>query len=564
MRSVVVALFVGMLGLWGCERQTGLGSGPRHPDGSAGQGAVGFADLGGAAPDLRSVAVDLAAVASGSRTDLGVAAPDAGAAVTSGGVARLADHSDSATDTPAPVLKQSAVSADLLVLELGEGDAVKKLSAIASAQAEVRCEEVSDHEAGSAHTRCDSRLVIKSAPDSDSVLATFADDVPGVLCKGEETASCFESADVAISWLALPGLPGGLVMVSGSTADDHVWERENATPVAVYGLVRRGTLEPLELRELLRFSSLTHRENIREDHPEMTRRERERDPMRTDEDERSDLSVMGKSKRRLPDLLATVTAETVRKFVSKPDKRQIEKHKIRYVFDGIRYVPDDISLQTAAHCGSLTTHCGPLQDCCGGKCKTLSTVEHCGSCGRVCPGGLLLWSDAACIDPAKGVCFFGCQGSHYDVDGKETNGCELHDTTPDLTDLGTQSCYDKPLLWQGMLLSDSREHRSPALSDRDAKTGAVAKRGQVRGSGGLFCQNDLALTVTLRDGPKEPCYQLAVEGLKQPLTIALSGIDDRNLVLPRGAYVSGSSLRFRLTKTCFAPAAVKFAVAFHL
>jgi hypothetical protein len=107
------------------------------------------------------------------------------------------------------VLKQSAVSADLLVLELGEGDAVKKLSAIASAQAEVRCEEVSDHEAGSAHTRCDSRLVIKSAPDSDSVLATFADDVPGVLCKGEETASCFESADVAISWLALPGLPGG-------------------------------------------------------------------------------------------------------------------------------------------------------------------------------------------------------------------------------------------------------------------------------------------------------------------------------------------------------------------
>ena len=70
----------------------------------------------------------------------------------------------------------------------------------------------------------------------------------------------------------------------------------------MYGLVRRGTLEPLELRELLRFSSLTHRENIREDHPEMTRRERERDPMRTDEDERSDLSVMGRAKRRLPDL----------------------------------------------------------------------------------------------------------------------------------------------------------------------------------------------------------------------------------------------------------------------
>ena len=102
------------------------------------------------------MAVDLAAVASGSRADLGVAAPDAGAAVTSRGRRALGGPLSSATDTPAPVLKQSAVSADLLVLELGEGDAVKNCRRLVRHRPKVRCEEVSDHEAGSAHTRCDS------------------------------------------------------------------------------------------------------------------------------------------------------------------------------------------------------------------------------------------------------------------------------------------------------------------------------------------------------------------------------------------------------------------------
>ena len=133
-----------------------------------------------------------------------------------------------------------------------------------------------------------------------------------------------------------------------------------------------------------------------------------------------------------------MTAETVRKVREQTGQAPNRKHKIRYVFDGIRYVPDDISLQTAAHCGSLTTHCGPLQDCCGGKVQ--NTVDRralwvmrarlprrspfVGATRRVSirPRGLFLW----------------LPGSHYDVDGKETNGCELRH--PDLTDLGTQSC----------------------------------------------------------------------------------------------------------------------------
>lgn len=564
MRSGCVALWVVVLGLLGCQRQGGPGRGPLPPDGSAVLMATTVSDAGLGSADLSLRRADAGGLWTERRLDLGVSTLDGG------GRAHLAlaelDRPDAGADDgpAAQVLKQSAVGADFLVLELGADNAVKKLSAISGAQAQVLCEEESDHEAGKAHTECDSRLVLRSTAEADAEQLTVAYDVPGIRCSGEGAADCFQSADVESSWLMLPGLPGGLIVVGGWSSQDQAWERKSETPSAVYALFRRGSMAPLELRKVLQFLSVTHSEVTREDHPEMTRRDREREPTHSEENQRTELSVVKKGKRSLPELVATTTTEHLTQFEHKPDKRRTEHARTRYVFDGIRYVAADTALNTAEHCGSLTRHCAAQEDCCGGECKPLHTIQHCGACGHGCPGGPATWSEAACTDPQKGVCFFGCQGAHYDVDGKESNGCELTDTTPSLTDLGTQSCWDKPLVWKGVLLADQREHRSPQVESLDPKVGAVPKRMQVTASGGFLCQNDISLTVTTRDGGKEACYLLHVDGLKTPQKLTLRGVDEQTLSLPRGAYASGAGLRFRLDKTCPGASALQFSVAFHL
>lgn len=558
MRNWVLLLAVAVLGLLCCSRSVEQRGGASTTDGSVTDLAVSTA----APKDQAASIADLAAASSndGKRQT----APDAGtthaalAQSPDGGAATAEKHADG------QVLKQSSVSADFLVIELGDGDAVKKLSAIAGAQASVLCEGEAQTGAHDAPTECTSRLLVKSAPDAEAVLVSQDSDVPGIHCKGEGDSSCFDGEDVAVSLLALPGLPGGLMVVTGVEANDKVWMRDKETQSSLFVLVRRGTLAPLELRKILSFSSASSHETSREDHPDMSRREREREPTRTEQSSRTELSVVKKNKRGLPELMATTTTDSVNHYEFKPEKRRSEKQRTRFVFDGISYVSADTALNTAAHCGSLTKHCAVGEGCCGGDCKTLSTPEHCGSCGHVCPGGATTFSEAQCQNSSKGVCYFGCIGAHYDIDGKEGNGCEQSDTTSDETDLGSQSCWDKTLLWKGVLLADLREHRSPSLARLDAKTGSVPKLAKLTASGGLLCQNDFLLRIKTEGSGKEACYRLHIEGLATPHVLTLSGNDEQKLSLARGAYVSGRLLALRLEKICPGASALPFSVELHL
>ncbi len=562
MRCWVVALAVAWLGLAGCERQAveGRAASAVVPSDAAGvmaraTGADAFAERAGGPHDLAR------AVYAG-RTD-GFASVDAGG-LAAGDLASVGSPATEPSGAEERVLKQSTVSADFLVMELDENATIKRLSAVTGAHALVRCSESVLHEAGQADTDCDSHLLVASDELAESVLADTGKDVPGITCLGEERETCFSTADVSISLLALPGLPGGMIVVTGFESKDHVWERESKTESAVFALVRRGTLAPLELRKVLAFDSSTHRETTREDHPEMTRREKAKEPTHTEENAHTELAVVKKGKRSLPELWATTRTEHLTQFESRPDKKSSSTERARYVFDGIGYVSNDTALNTAAHCGSLTKHCATDEDCCSGACQKLNTTSHCGSCSVACVGDKSTSSESACVDPKSGRCWFGCLGAHYDVDGRLDNGCEQLDSTETVTDLGAVGCFDQTLLWRGVLLADAREHRSPVVTGWDAKTGSVPRQARVQATGGLLCLNDFALTVSTRGGTKEACYRLQIDGLAAPQTLSLTGIDDKKLVLPRRAYISGRQIVLRLEKTCAGAVALQFSLAFHL
>ncbi len=562
MRCSVVALAVALLGLAGCERRAAesrAAPGSLHSDAAL---ATDLSSVGGAVADLASPAQDLASPASTKPNDAGPLHDAGGSPVRD--LSAVGSGAQESNEVAERVLKESTVNADFLVIELDDKATIKKLSAIAGAHAFVRCAESVLHEAGQPDTDCDGRLLVASDALAESVLAETVKDVPGITCLGEERESCFSTADVEISILALPGLPGGLIVVAGSEAKDQIWERQSKTTSSVFALVRRGTLAPLELRKLLDFEPSMHSETTREDHPEMTRRERAKEPTHTEENAHTELAVVKKGKRSMPELWATTRTEHLTQFESRADKKSSSTQRARYVFDGIRYVSDDTALNTAAHCGSLTKHCASGEDCCSGTCQTLSTPSHCGSCSRACAGNSATFSESACVDPKTGQCFFGCLGAHFDVDGDEANGCEQIDQTPTLTDLGSVNCYDKTLAWKGVLLADTREHRNPAVTGLDPATGSVPRLARVKAEGGLLCQNDLELSVSTRGGPKEVCYKLHIEGLFSPQTLSLKGIDDARLTLPRRSYASGSQIGFRLEKTCAGAAALLYSVAFHL
>ncbi|MFO0557729.1 MAG: hypothetical protein U0269_06890 [Polyangiales bacterium] len=91
--------------------------------------------------------------------------------------------------------------------------------------------------------------------------------------------------------------------------------------------------------------------------------------------------------------------------------------------------------ESRENCGSCGTRCAANQTCsesrcvdvcpagqtlCGSACVDLQTdINHCGTCGTVCPVGPL--ATAVC---AAGRCGVQCQHGYAECDGNTTNGCE--------------------------------------------------------------------------------------------------------------------------------------------
>ena len=62
----------------------------------------------------------------------------------------------------------------------------------------------------------------------------------------------------------------------------------------------------------------------------------------------------------------------------------------------------------------------------------------------------------------------------------------------------------------GRVVSDTRLHESPAIAGFTASTGAAPDWFRIRGTGGFFCLNDLAVQFQTSGGSPDPCMRITV------------------------------------------------------
>ncbi len=110
-----------------------------------------------------------------------------------------------------------------------------------------------------------------------------------------------------------------------------------------------------------------------------------------------------------------------------------------------------------------------------------------------------------------------CAGETWNVDGDPDNGCEVSEavignhTPGTATDLGTRSCDDQesdPNI-SGRLLSHRARH-DPPIAGFDAAVGSAPDWYRLFADGGLFCQNDVDLALSVSGTAQLDCYELRV------------------------------------------------------
>jgi hypothetical protein len=206
----------------------------------------------------------------------------------------------------------------------------------------------------------------------------------------------------------------------------------------------------------------------------------------------------------------------------------------------------------------------------------LSAPSDCGACGNACPPVNSASADAACVDPANKTCGISCRGDVYDVDGNINNGCEVADPEAGNHDKTTASpfpntdCSDSNSqnTFTGHIVSDTRMHTNPAVTDFDATVGAAPHWYSVFSSGGLTCADDYALTLTTTGGPAVPCYMATIITDKNMASVTTTGAGTASTSGPAGAYSDNSTIYFKVEKTCstmsVGGADVSYTVSYHL
>jgi hypothetical protein len=206
----------------------------------------------------------------------------------------------------------------------------------------------------------------------------------------------------------------------------------------------------------------------------------------------------------------------------------------------------------------------------------LATASDCGQCGNACPGVAAATAEAACVDPANAVCGISCRGDNYDIDGDAANGCEVADADPGdhlqstATKFPDTDCNDSTSqnTFSGQLLSDTRTHADPAVIAFDPVTGAAPHFFSVYSSGGTLCEDDYSLTFTTTGGADVPCYQASIETDKIVSTVYITGNASGTISGGAGSYSDGTTIVFKIEKTCstvsVGDADVSFTVSYHL
>lgn len=218
--------------------------------------------------------------------------------------------------------------------------------------------------------------------------------------------------------------------------------------------------------------------------------------------------------------------------------------------------------QTANQCVAGACKCGSNdpctggQTCCNGTCRNLTNdVNNCNACGNVCPGTGQTTADVSC---QNSTCTFTCRGQNYDVDNNPSNGCERADTQTNHTQataqfLGSRTCDDSDTgAFSGTLFSDSRMHTNPTAPGFDFDfpfgSGSAPLWYRVFAEGGLFCQNDPFVTVSMPGAPNN-CYRVSVKTNSRTTSVAVingSAVVD----MDSGSYPDDTDVFFTVEKTC--------------
>jgi len=134
--------------------------------------------------------------------------------------------------------------------------------------------------------------------------------------------------------------------------------------------------------------------------------------------------------------------------------------------------------------------------------------------------------------------------------------------------LGSSPCFDATQLpVTGVLPSDSRVHENPSVSSFDGTTGSAPEWYAINATGG-FCIDDYAVTFTTSGGENATlCYKLTM--LTDTLTdsVTVSGSGTSGTSGGSGSYHDGSTIRFKVEKTCASPPiqeTISYTITFHL
>lgn len=213
----------------------------------------------------------------------------------------------------------------------------------------------------------------------------------------------------------------------------------------------------------------------------------------------------------------------------------------------------DCSLQDPAGCTLI--YCAGATD----------GPDNCGSCSNVCPGYMQPNANVACQN--ANMCTFSCQGENFDVNNDASDGCEEQDDAPGHHTQGTASlfggagisCDDDPIIGQAMvtvnilnqeIVSDKRTHQTPSINGFVANSGSAPDWHLIHATGGLFCVNDVTLTLTMVGSQFPNCYKLSVLTDKGTYTCQ-TGANGKCGINPGGSsYSNNTDIYIKVEKTC--------------
>ena len=157
---------------------------------------------------------------------------------------------------------------------------------------------------------------------------------------------------------------------------------------------------------------------------------------------------------------------------------------------------------------------------------------------------------------------WSCRGSNYDVNESDTDGCEtpgsLAGTTQGTaTSLGDLSCEDTDTFTTDTLgaayevmPSDQQVHEMPSVLGFDSETGSAPVWFSINATGGMFCEDNVNITLQMSNTANPTCYELAVTTDKGTFSAQTNASGTAAIVEPSGSYTDGSTVTLELQKTC--------------